>query len=169
MTDEKELRDLIAKATILGATITVLNDGDALMNEGRILIASVQVRAGIPGCGPHPMAPIAAAERLRKFIAEAPTTPKLPETCYVYIFSAEPGNRIGIIKRGERGYYQTDFDSETASADIVQQVVRDLNKKLGVDPIEAKAMEIGSMCGWHVPGANAANLRKHVNGAAVRS
>ena len=31
------------------------------------------------------------------------------------------------------------------------------NSKLGVTPEQRKAMEIGSLCGWDVPGANPAN------------
>lgn len=79
---------------------------------------------------------------------------KLPELCYVHIWGAAPGGRIGIIKRGEMGYYQTDFDSKTASQDIVEKVVSDLNRRLGVAKKQAMAMQIGSMRGWHVPGAD---------------
>lgn len=79
---------------------------------------------------------------------------KLPELCYVHIWGAEPGGRIGIIKRGEMGYYQTDFDSKTANQDLVEQVVNDLNQQLGITDKQAMAMQIGSMRGWHVPGAD---------------
>jgi len=77
----------------------------------------------------------------------------IPELCYVFIHSANPGKRIGIIKRGESGYYPTDFDSPTASAAIAEQVVNRLNERLGVSPAHAEAMQVGSMFGWNVPGA----------------
>lgn len=79
---------------------------------------------------------------------------KLPELCYVHIWGAHPGRRIGIVKRGEMGYYETDYDSKTASQDIVAQVVDDLNYRLGITVKQAMAMQIGSMRGWHVPGAD---------------
>jgi hypothetical protein len=81
------------------------------------------------------------------------TNEKAPELCYVLIRGAKPGKRIGIIKRGESGYYLTDFDSAEASDDVARDCVKHFNKKLGVSPAHAEAMEIGSMFGWHVPGA----------------
>lgn len=52
---------------------------------------------------------------------------------------------IAII-RGEPGYCHI-YTKATAEQ---------LNKSLGVTPAQAEAMLIGSMCGWHVPGANPA-------------
>lgn len=83
-----------------------------------------------------------------------------PELCYVMVPGAAPGKRIGIIKRGERGYYAADADSVTASAEIVREVVDDLNARLGVDKIEARAMLCGSMFGWDVPAANSDHTRQ---------
>ena len=80
----------------------------------------------------------------------------LPELCYVMIGAAQPGERIGIIKRNERGYYLTDFDNKTASDTIVQEAVRRMNERLGVKPSQVIAMQAGSMFGWDVPGANPA-------------
>ena len=34
------------------------------------------------------------------------------------------------------------------------------NERLGVDMWQRKAMEIGSMCGWDVPGADPANYQE---------
>ncbi|HMJ44225.1 MAG TPA: hypothetical protein VK522_18310 [Pseudolabrys sp.] len=89
-------------------------------------------------------------------------TNKLPETCYVFIAGATPGERVGLIKRGETGYYKTDFDSKTASAEIVHQAIGEMNDRLGVDKAEAIAMEIGSMFGWNAPGADAERVRNSV-------
>jgi hypothetical protein len=82
-----------------------------------------------------------------------------PELCYVIVPGAAPGRRIGIVKRGERGYYAADADVATASDDLVREVVDDLNARLGVDKIEARAMLCGSMFGWDVPAANSDHMR----------
>jgi hypothetical protein len=83
---------------------------------------------------------------------------KLPELCFVFINGKGPGKRIGIVKRGETGYYQTDYDNcVTASNEIAKQAVDELNARLKVTKAQALAMEAGSMFGWHVPGANPDN------------
>lgn len=61
MTDRKELENLIATARHHGAAIRLRWDAAGA-------IKSVQVDSGIPGCGPHPMSAISAAERLRSFL-----------------------------------------------------------------------------------------------------
>lgn len=78
----------------------------------------------------------------------------LPELCYVANTVAEPGSRIGIIKRGERGYYRTDIDNAKATLDEIKTIVPYFNGKLGVTPAQAMAMEMGSMFGWDTPGAD---------------
>ena len=35
-----------------------------------------------------------------------------------------------------------------------------MNEKLGVNPIQRQAMEVGSMCGWDVPGAEPAKYEE---------
>jgi hypothetical protein len=70
----------------------------------------------------------------------------LPE----FSFATLPTTRETIkIKRGESGYYTND-KYKTANAD-------ELNETLGVTKAQAEAMMIGSMCGWHVEGADPAN------------
>jgi len=64
MTTTKELNNLIAKAEKMGADITVVWNEE----DGRKLHESVAVK-GLKGCGPFPMSPIAAAERLRELTA----------------------------------------------------------------------------------------------------
>lgn len=90
-----------------------------------------------------------------------------PALCYVIVPGAPAGKRIGIVKRGERGYYDADADSATASIEIVREVVTDLNKRLGVDAIEARAMLCGSMFGWDVPAANSDHIRDATAEAAA--
>lgn len=62
MTSDKELDDLIAQAERRGAVVTVERDADGGYR-------SVMV-AGLPGCGPRPMSPISAAERLRELVGQ---------------------------------------------------------------------------------------------------
>ena len=61
-----------------------------------------------------------------------------PEMCYVYI---EVGCEIGVVKFGEKGYYQTEYGSSQAH----EQYVKNLNTQLGVSEHEAEAMKILSM------------------------
>lgn len=67
MTTQKEIIDLIEKARSLGATVNVTYSEKAKLEEGRDIIQTVQI-SGLRGCGPHPMAPIAAAEILRTLV-----------------------------------------------------------------------------------------------------
>ena len=62
-----------------------------------------------------------------------------PEMCYVYV---EVGMEIGVVKFGEKGYYQTEFDSMNSAN---EQYVKKLNSQLGVSDNEAEAMKILSM------------------------
>lgn len=54
-----------------------------------------------------------------------------------------------ILKRGEKGYFiQDKFKNSNA---------QELNEQIGVTPVQEKAMKMGSMYGWDVPGANPDN------------
>lgn len=68
MTDEKELRELIAKARAMGAVVVRTRDEYAFKVEGRDLTDTITV-SGVPGFGPLPMQPVFAAERLREFVS----------------------------------------------------------------------------------------------------
>jgi hypothetical protein len=78
----------------------------------------------------------------------------LPKHSYVFIDGAEPGKRIGLVKRGERGYYLTDCDNPRYDDAFVMDIVTKLNERADVSPDQANAMHIGSLCGWNVPGAD---------------
>ena len=70
-------------------------------------------------------------------------------TCYTVVLGKMAGENIGIIKEGETGYYQTNYDfgvGETASAGV-----RILNENRGISEAEQLAMEIGSMVGFDSP------------------
>lgn len=81
-----------------------------------------------------------------------------PALCYIVIETNKPGERVVIVKRGELGYFQTDLD-RGGSADDLKQAANELNAKMGVDMIEARAMRLGSMFGWNVPAANSDHQR----------
>jgi len=67
MTDTQEIRALIDKAAQAGARVRVEFDSEAMINEGRLIIDTVQV-SGLAGVGPNPMPAVSAAERLRATI-----------------------------------------------------------------------------------------------------
>ena len=67
MTTTAELKSLIEKAEAKGATVTVTFDEEIMETEGREIYETIQV-SGLKGCGPFPMSPIAAAERLRELV-----------------------------------------------------------------------------------------------------
>jgi len=73
---------------------------------------------------------------------------KLPELCYTVAIGEAS---LGIIKRGESGFYRSDYlignqDPGTFAAEM--------NAKLGVTQGDVSAMVAGSMFGWHCPGAD---------------
>jgi hypothetical protein len=70
----------------------------------------------------------------------------LPPVCYGL---NEVTNEVIIIKRGETGYYKTDWGSN-----YTKEMVDKLNEKLEVTKEQAQAMKVGSMFGWDVKGAN---------------
>jgi hypothetical protein len=56
-----------------------------------------------------------------------------PEFCYVVVPGAAPGKRIGIVKRGKKGYYLTNFDSPKASGRTINDFVAGMKALLGVN------------------------------------
>jgi hypothetical protein len=71
-----------------------------------------------------------------------------PQFCYVVVPGAVPGKRIGVVERGKKGYYLTEFDSPKASDKTIRDFVNGMNARLGVSATEAQAMLYGSMFGW---------------------
>ena len=82
-----------------------------------------------------------------------PLRASLPEQCYIYVQTV---NKIGIVKKGESGYYKTDLleCNEIKSHTKAKEFVDELNEQLGVTPAQREAMMAGSMFGWHTPAAN---------------
>jgi hypothetical protein len=69
------------------------------------------------------------------------TLGKLPTMCATYLYD---GTQPIMIRRGVTGYWpmRLDFD------------VEGFNRRHGVTPAQVQAMEIGSIFGWDVPGAD---------------
>ena len=83
-------------------------------------------------------------ERFAPKVAEG-----LPELCVSTLAST---GQLICIKRGESGYYPSDWDTGDKERNV--ELVDELNGNLGVTPAQRQAMEIGSMAGWAVPGAD---------------
>lgn len=75
---------------------------------------------------------------------------RLPELCYSVLNTT---NEIIVVKRGETGYYRTDYEP-AKDRKAAEEWCDLLNEQLGVTKPQRKAMEVGSMWGWDVPGAN---------------
>ena len=91
-------------------------------------------------------------ERFDPKIAEG-----LPEICYSV---HESTGELIVIKRGECGYHQTDYSTNDKEQNI--ELADRLNEKLGVDMWQRQAMEVGSICGWDVPGADPAKYQERL-------
>lgn len=90
-----------------------------------------------------------------------PFYPNQPAHAFVVIES--PSIRVGRVDRGMAGYSLIyDYGHGTVNVtraevkELAKQTARKLNDGLSVTPAQAMAASIGSMCGWHVPGANPA-------------
>lgn len=79
---------------------------------------------------------------------------KLPDVCYLLMQEHEPGSRIVVLKRGQSGYYKTNYDTRQTDITELEAIVDGLNRLLGVTPNQKKAMLAGSLFGWHVQGAD---------------
>lgn len=75
----------------------------------------------------------------------------LPELCYSV---HESTGELIVIMRGECGYHHTDYSTPDKERNV--ELADHLNEKLGVDMWQRQAMEVGSICGWDVPGADPA-------------
>jgi len=95
-----------------------------------------------------------AADTCLPYDATARNLAKLPEMCAVFQRHNPVGQRICMIKRGESGYYATDWDGSHMTPDQAEWTVNEINSRLEVTAAQALAMVIGSMNGWHVPGAD---------------
>ena len=82
----------------------------------------------------------------KKGVSEMEIKELLPEYCYGLLLTTK---EVILIKKGEKGYFNTG-----SLVGVTQEMVDSLNTKLGVTKAQAKAMFVGSMFGWNVPGAD---------------
>lgn len=75
---------------------------------------------------------------------------RLPELCYSVLNTT---NEIIIVKRGETGYYRTDY-APAKDRKAAEEWCDLLNERLGVTKSQRKGMEVGSMFGFDVYGIN---------------
>ena len=90
-----------------------------------------------------------------------PLRSSLPEQCYVFV---QTENCVGIVKKGESGFYRTDIQGGKPSE--TNALVNEMNEKLGLSKGQAKAMKAGSMFGWDTPAADPKSYDK--NGIPVK-
>ena len=76
----------------------------------------------------------------------------LPELCFSTLKAT---GQLICIKRGESGYYPSEWDTGDKERNV--ELADELNENLGVTPSQRQAMEIGSLAGWEVPGADPRN------------
>ena len=88
-------------------------------------------------------------ERFAPKVAEG-----LPELCFSTLAS---NGQLICIRRGESGYYPSQWDTGDKERNV--ELADELNERRGVTPAQRQAMEIGSMAGWDVPGADPANYK----------
>ena len=91
-----------------------------------------------------------------------PLRSSLPESCYAYI---ETANEIGIVKKGESGYYRSDLSP--VYGENGRELVDELNSRNGVTKAQSEAMKAGSMFGWALPAADPKNYDD--NGEPVKN
>ena len=90
-----------------------------------------------------------------------PLRSSLPEQCYVFV---QTENCVGIVKKGESGFYRTDIQGGKPSE--TNALVNEMNEQLGLSKGQAEAMKAGSMFGWDTPAADPKSYDK--NGIPVR-
>lgn len=74
---------------------------------------------------------------------------ELPDFCLSTLPSS---GQLIILKRGERGYYASDWD--TGKREENQNIAQEHNRQRGIADIQEAAMVAGSMFGWNLPGAD---------------
>ena len=76
----------------------------------------------------------------------------LPKLCFSTLAST---GQLICIKRGETGYDSSEWDTGDKERNV--ELADELNENLGVTPAQRQAMEVGSLAGWDVPGADPKN------------
>lgn len=75
----------------------------------------------------------------------------LPEICYSV---SETTKEVIVIKNGEMGYYPVSYPWMDMTLRECEDCANTLNDELGILPEERMAMEVGSIFGWDMLGAD---------------
>ena len=75
----------------------------------------------------------------------------LPSFCYSTLPST---GELITIQRGESGFYTSSWGTDSRDENL--RIADEKNREMGVTDAQRRAMEVGSMCGWNVPGADPA-------------
>ena len=89
-------------------------------------------------------------ERFAPKIAEG-----LPEMCFSVLGTT---GELICLKRGVTGYFPSEYSVDDKEKNI--ELADRYNEKLGVTMWQRQAMEVGSLCGWDVPGADPAKYQE---------
>jgi hypothetical protein len=79
-----------------------------------------------------------------------------PPNILVRVPGKKPGERIGVVKFYEAGYYSTSADRVEWTNAEVDAFVNERNALNGISEQVAESAMDGSMFGWHVPAATQA-------------
>lgn len=85
-----------------------------------------------------------------------PMRSSLPESCFVYLPTE---HAIGLVQKGEEGWYRTDIPCEPSEADN-KALVEKLNGDKKVSKAQAAAMSAGSIFGWCTKAADPASYNE---------
>lgn len=78
-------------------------------------------------------------DKVTEFVQDAS---KLPELCYDRLLT---DNSIIVLKKGESGYYKTDFNTNGLTVEQVQDWVNTINSRMGITQEQVMALSILSM------------------------
>jgi hypothetical protein len=79
------------------------------------------------------------------------------DAVYIVLLGNRVGERIGIVKYNEKGYYLTNIDETISTPAQVKEKVEWLNGRLEMPADVIDSMKYASMFGWDKPVADAAH------------
>ena len=75
---------------------------------------------------------------------------KLPEYCFSIL---NMDGSVILIKKGKDGYFKTDIEP-CVTQEKTEEMIREMNKSLGITRTQQISMEMGSIFGWDCKGAD---------------